>query len=313
MTKITPPRGLSHIYKIKTDPIRFPIPVVDDDGEETGDFEEAVVVVIKPNRETQESIERRSAAARARLAVKLDDPDSDETMAIEDDLLRAMPDELVAAIVAKDMRQKRVSIYYEHRANPKWADNDLLIGLEQAWIGEPGTPSLEFVYATHAKGYEAILDDPDADAEEFERYEEAQRVYARISEFETEVAGLIAAEQDDMVHQWAGVPVPELREHARAALHEMALDGEFQKEQRVQRLFHCTRRANDLSTRYFATTLQVRDLDDVVADRLDTEYMVMEVPVLEGKDSPGTPGSSPTTESTATDPSTSSGPEDAAA
>lgn len=311
--KINPPKRLGHLYRVKTAPIEFPVPIVDDDGIETGDYDTVSVVIIKPNRDTMETIERRSAAARARHTLKLDDPNSDEAMALEDDVLTASADELVAAMVFAEMRRKRVSIYYEHRGTEKWAKDDLLIGLETAWVGEKGVPSPEFIYATHAGGYIPIEDDPDADAEQFQAFEEAQVIYAKLLEFETEVAKLVNDEQEAMVNDLSGQPIEDLREKGRAALREMNLDDMYQGERRVQMLFHCTRQANDLSARYFGTTTEVRELDDYVKDRLDNEYMLMEVPTLEGKDSPGKPGSSPTTEPTAADPSTSSGPEGAAA
>lgn len=304
MAKVTAPKRLTHLYTVKTDPIPFQI--TDD---ESGEVTEIKVVVVKPNRNTMEVIERRAAAARARFNLKLDDPDSDESMSIEDDVLLAESGELVAAIVTMELRKKQIAIYYEHRAEEKWAKDDYLIGLETAWVGEKGVPSPEFIYAT---GYEP-LDDPDEDEKALAAYSEAKAIYEKLAEFNREVTELIDVERDAMVNDLAGLPRPKLEEQAREALKAISAESAYQEAVSLQRLFHCTRQAEDLSARYFGSIGEVEASDDVVKDRLNTEYMLMEVPALEGKDLPGKPGSSPTTEPTETDPSTSSGPEDAAA
>ena len=191
-------------------------------------------------------------------------------------------DELISQIINEELEQKLLSIQEEVAASPEWSDDDYLRGLELAWHGTPEEPGIKIT------GGET---------------EDGRRVLAELSRYHSKVAELIALERDDMRAGYEGLDMDFLRKEAYTACVKRKADQVFMDEYVRRRTYMSTRVADDRRQFYFESIKEYDDCDELmIKQRLMQAYAEMAVEGVEGKDSPGHPGSSPSSAPPATEP-----------
>ena len=298
----TTPRRLTHLYTTKSDPIPFEV-----------DGETIEVVVVKPNTPDMQSIERRAAAARARMRVILEDADSDDSMALRDQAAFADRDSMMSTIVGERIREKSLSIYYEMRSRPEWAEDEYLAGLESLWYAKaPYHAGLTMPIIAASPPADETFDDDDSREEYEAAYKEALRVRDELARFEAAVQSRTREERDALSSHLLAMSDEELIEETEKSLRKLAMEKAYADAYEAQVLYYAVRQPGDLRKKYFESIDEVLSLDDGVRQVLAIGYSEIHVPVLEGKDWPGSPGSSTSSEPTdAEAESPPSGPADA--
>ena len=308
-TKKAPAR-LSQLYTTKTGVIPFDV-----DDPETGETTKVNVVIVKPNVDDMEEIERRAAAARSRLRMKLADPGSDESLAAKDQAAMAGPLEAKSLIVGIKTREKNLTAYYEVRAKDEWSENDHLAGLESLYYSKDefhAGMTMEMLCASPPEG-ESHADEDARDAY-IRAYTEACEVRDEIGRFHAQVEAKVQSERDNLAGQLDQMPPEKIVEETEKVLRDLMLEKAYADAYDRQVLYYATRQAENLRARYFEGVHEVNELDDSVRGMLHVAYTEIAVSPMEGKGSPGTPGSSTPSESIDEEAaSMQSGPTDAAA
>lgn len=172
-----------------------------------------------------------------------------------------------------------------------WGKDNKISELLDAWTGSDETPGLA---AAHAED----KDDP-----------EAIRVKGEIEAFEADLDRQVDEERQVLLDDWGDVPDVDLARRATREILKRRADESFMREWARKQIFFCVREPDDHHRRYFETMAEVDDLDDQIRAFLDRQCNAFLVERAEGKDSPGTPASSPSSESTVEEaPSEVSGP-----
>ena len=248
-----------------------------------GEGDEIDVVVVKLNAKDMASVHRRAGAAKAKVMAQANDPESELYLSVLGEVMEADEDVLINALIMTEVAEKTLSIQFELEAESPWNDDDYLVGLRAAWFGNDDEPGLEKVW----------LDTVDTD----EPDPEATRVFAELSKFNDLVSTRLAEEHADLVDSHRGFGIEWLRDKAVKAFLKSAADAEYTKEYYRQRTFFSVRRGDNWRKPYFGDLSDYDECDDeMIKKRLIDTYERMTADGPEGKDSPGIPGSSPSSE-----------------
>ena len=111
------------------------------------------------------------------------------------------------------------------------------------------------------------------------------RVKAELERYETEVNARLKDEVKRLEGDWADRPNEQLWRQATEVMLERTSDEAFGKEYERQQLFHAVRDPRDHSKRYFATVVEINDLDDELRAYLSAQYNALLIDSTEGKGS----------------------------
>lgn len=275
-------RRLSDLYVVGK-PAEF------DDGEN----EPIEVWLQKPDPVQHEDGMRGASAARARVLIDARNRESDRWLAQKGELIDvADRDMLVDLAIRDEMAAEQARAEAEISAGEEWAKDDYLQGLTDSWTGVTGGRALKDVYAENP-------DDP-----------EAKRVMDEMRRFDDLVTAQVEAEAERLRRDFEHTPEDELLDLAVEKVLDRQAMRAFADEYDAQMTYYSTRDPEDHKLLYFESIDEVRRLDTRVRLALMTHYRDLIVEVPEGKDLPGIPGSSPSSEQpVAEGTAVSSGPE----
>lgn len=265
------------------------------------------VHVVKLNEPDSQAVERRALAMKQRYLAAFKDPDSDERLAEQiwvdqvDD-----PEELIAFLVGEDMRSAAVEIEARLIGSEKWSQTYDISALMDAWYGDiEGTGELGLMWIWENP---ETSDDPVEQAENEARSREAARVWELIKEYNDDLGAALDEKKDLLVEDYyadeqVAVSIDALRARVVEVAGEAQAQTVFLLEKLRQVVFYCTRQVGDWRKRYFGTVMEVDDLPKAVRAKILAQHEELSVGAIQGKGSPGTPGSSPSSA-----PSTEAGP-----
>jgi hypothetical protein len=237
------------------------------------------VWLAKVNAVDRDSMIRRANAAKARYLIETDNEESD-LFAEQYAQVREYEDRdgLVALAISEDLRRFRERTEAEVAADEDtWGKDDYLQGLVDSWFGTDDQP-----------GFAAVIAEDPNDPE-------ALRVKAEIDRFGDQVQKLVDAEIERLKAEWEDVPDEQLWRTVAHQILEQKATNAFVEEAMRQQLFYAVREL-DRTTRYFSTVAEVDELDEAVRGQLMERLNTLSVETTEGKDSPGDPDSSPSSE-----------------
>jgi hypothetical protein len=254
------------------------------------DGEGAVTVWInKLNPVDQEAALRNANAARARVLAGKRDPDNQERLSLESELLDQSKDELVDFLAADALNNKQEALEAELAAEQEWDDKNYLQGLLDAWEG----------------GMEDRYNRDPEDAEAKHVFEEMDRWHKVVQE---RLDGEKERLQADIGQRTEDI----LRQQVLERLLTVQADLAWLSEYHLSEILFAVREPDHHKKKYFNGRADVEELPQEVMMALYEGYRNLSIDPTEGKDSPGTPASSPSSEpSTEEETSQPSGPQDA--
>lgn len=244
------------------------------------DTDEPVEVWLqKINPVQHEDALRRSNAARTRTRTYGKDRNSDDYLeAVANVKDFASREVLIDLAIAEELRLRRSRIEAEISAESEWADDDYLQGLVDAWEGSEGNPGLK----------ERWVEDPDDP--------ETLRVHTEIERFDERVKALVDVENEALRRDFENIDEAVLLDKAVARVMEQRAVNAFVVEYENWQLYYAVREPEAHATLYFLSIDEVRSLEEQTKEILLINYRELAVEQTEGKDSPGTPGSSASSE-----------------
>jgi hypothetical protein len=223
---------------------------------------------------------RRANAARARMLMHRNDPNSEEwqaTYAEVDDI--GLRNGLVDFLVGTKVATKRQAVEAETEAKDEWAKDGYLAGLLDAWEGT--TDEDKSMKEVHAE------DPTDPDAQKI--FEEMQRFVGQVDKamepVEKGVRKELERESDD-----------DLRKMIIDVYIQGRADSVWVRELNISELFYAARDPEDRNTRYFTSRDELDSLAPEVIGGLLEPYRALIVDVTEGKESAETDVSSVSSE-----------------
>lgn len=230
---------------------------------------------------------RHANAARARILAAKKDKESEERLSIESDLADQEKEDLITFLVSDVALRRQEAIEAELAAEQEWEDKDYLQGLVDSW--ENG---LKDTYA-------ADSEDP-----------EAKHVFEELERWEAVLAERMKAEREALTRDYSEKSEEDLRELTLDRLIQVQGDQAWLEEYHRCEVWLATREPDHHKKKYFANRDEVDDLPNEVLLALVSAYRELTVEPTEGKDSPGTPASSASSESIETETSPDSGRQD---
>jgi uncharacterized protein YbcC (UPF0753/DUF2309 family) len=247
----------------------------------------------KLNEIERDAVLRRANAAKARYMLECEHDESELFVSTFASVREYLDREGLLDIVTADevvAARQRIEAQLTNDEDG-WGKDNKISDLLDAWTGSDEVPGLA---AAHAEDE----DDP-----------EAIRVKGEIEAFEADLGRKVDAEREMLLREWEDATDQDLARRATREILKRRADESFMREWARQQILFCVREPDDHHRRYFETIAEVDDLDDQIRAFLDRQCNAFLVERAEGKDSPGTPASSPSSESTAAEvPSEVSGP-----
>jgi hypothetical protein len=244
-----------------------------DDG--TGDPVDVWIQKLNP-LEHEKAI-RKAGAAKARVLMAMRDHDSEEYQEAYSDVLDLGPKaSLVEYLVADESAKVKEAKEAELSFADEWKKDNYLQGLRDAW--EDADDPLKDRYARNPED------------------EEAHRVFLELKRFADQVEAEVAPELERLKRDWADVSDEEAQDKTLERFVELRSGMAWLREFRRMEVFYSTRDPEDHRKYYFASRDQVDGLANEVFFQLSTACQELMVEPAEGKDSPKTPSSSPSSE-----------------
>ena len=243
-----------------------------------GQGNEVTVWVQRLSPVEHEAAMRKAGAVRSRRLAEYRDPDSDEHQTTLMELAEYATKEVLVDLIAIDeIAEKRLSTEAELSAEEEWADDDYLQGLYDLWLGDEdeGVEGLKDVYAADPEDTEAV------------------RVFDELKRFEGQVSKRLDGEIERLTADYMAKSQEKLVELAIEKYLERKANEDFINEFETQQLIRAVREPHDHSIPHFASREEYTHCDPRVKDQLTGIFGMVTLEVMEGKDSPGTPGSSP--------------------
>lgn len=225
---------------------------------------------------------RRAGAAKARVLMVRNTPDSDEWLELYADVADFDRMTLTEYLIADDVLQFGESREAEVAAEEEWSKDNYLQGLTDAWRNDLKT---------------RWENDP-TDAE-------AAKCLAEMTRFRDQVDKLVDGERERLRKDWEDHDIEDMRSLVVTRFLESRANQAWAGEWRRCELAFGVRQAADHATYYFVDDKgevnhdRVRRLPPEVFGQLTTAYGEMVVPPDEGKGLPPTPSSSPPLEPSA--------------
>lgn len=228
-----------------------------------GFFEKVWVQKLSPSEETDALKPARAKRSRISI-VKRKDPSSEEFLdyvyKLEDYGITSEED-LSILILQNKLDELRATIELRVAGEDKWAEDDYLIGLQDAWLDGLRDKYLE-------------------DSED----SEAAKVFSELEAYTKEVEEEFEPERDGLISELSHLTYEELQNKAAIALIEREAQNEMMEEFRAQRLFYAVREENNHEKRYFSSVDVIRTLPKEVRNPLEAKLEELTVGVMEGKD-----------------------------
>lgn len=242
-----------------------------DDGTARGAI---TVWVQKLNTTESESARRKADAQRARVLSLRSQPDSDAYLAAIGDAYDSIdPERLVETILGPESYKRRQVRQSEVAFEDEWSKEGYLQGLRDLWLGGM------------AEEYALDPEDP-----------EALRVLHELTRFEAEVTKRLSADLADQHDELLALPVEELQQRVAEQNLQDEATRAWMREFRMCTVWHGVRLNTEKRPRYFDARAEVNDLQQEALTQLFDAIQNLTVDPLEGKDSPETLSSSPSSE-----------------
>lgn len=279
------------------------------------------VWVQKLNPMEQENALRRGGAERSKMLAQSKDREGDVWLAERSDVeeFSDSREDLLALALREELAKIKNKVEAEVTAEERWSEDDHLQTVYDAWYGTTS----EII--DKPPGEADASDEPterDMDGEveplrisymrgeEDHRYTAAAAVKEEIEAWGAQVEAIIDGEKERLFRDYQDVDKDELIDMATERMIEQKANSEMIEEFQTQELFYAVRDADDHSKKYFGNRDDVLSMQPPVRQAILNVYRSLYVDPQEGKGLPGTPGSSPQSDSSepvATP--TSSGPE----
>ena len=263
---VTKTRKLTDLFRVGTE-----FTVDDGDGG-------VLVYLAKLNPVQSETAIRKANAARARFLTIAKDKESDQYLAVVNDVMDLSKDELLDYVSADEMARRSSALEAEYAENKDWMKDDYLQGLFDAW--EDGLQDLYL---------EAETDE--------ERDPEAVRVFSEMQKYSTEVNDFLAKEGESVREDFANKPMESLQELIVEKMLRIQADLGWMIEYRKCEVWLGTYTSTQPRKPYFATRQEVDLLEAETLTCLIGGMSQLNVEVDEGKDLPLTEDSSVSSES----------------
>lgn len=166
----------------------------------------------------------------------------------------------IELLIAPDVQKAIEEAEAEIAASDKWAENDFLVSLQDAW-----NDGLSSKY----------LEDPDD--------VEAKRVFDALREYTVEVEARVDKARESLAAGWKGRHESEIDEKILDRLIDTAADFRWVEEFHRWQIFFAVRLPEDHKEQYFVDKVEVDELDQRVFDELFSVFTDLSVSSLEGK------------------------------
>lgn len=244
--------------------------VINDDSE----TDPIVIYLQKLNPLENEGALRKAGASRARVMAWSKNQESEEYLSVRSEVLDIdSVDTLIEYLIQEDLANRYASAEAELAAQDEWKTDDYYQGLQDAWNGGL------------AEAWAADPEDP-----------ESKRVYDELTRFNDIVTKSVEGEAEGLRKDWRNIHEDDLRDEVTKKFVKMRADMEWLREFRKQELYFATREPENHKKLYFESRQELDTLAPEVAKRLMDEYESLSVDSVEGKGSPVTPDSSPSSE-----------------
>lgn len=242
-----------------------------------GGGDPVLVWIQKMNPLEHEKSIRKAGAAKARVLMAARDKDSEEWQEAFSDVAdigdrTALIDYLISDDVAKFQDAKEAELSFAD----EWAKDGYLQGLRDSW-DDPDNPL--------SKAYHL-------DSEN----EEARRVFLELKRFTDQVQEEVQPEIERLRRDYEQTDEETLHDRALRRFVELRSGLAWLREYRNCEVYFSVREPDDHRKYYFTAREQVDGLAPQVFAQISMAYQELVVDVTEGKDSPRTPSSSPSSE-----------------
>jgi hypothetical protein len=256
-----------------------------------GSGEPVVVWIQKLTQLEHEAAMRRAGAAKARLLMHRNDPDSETWQAVYSDVDEMTDrDALLSYVLAEELSKVAESREAELAAEEEWEKDNYLQGLKDAWFGDETAPGLKDVY---------IDEEPQEGEEPSARYAEAKEVWSELKRFDETVDEKVQAERKRLVRDYENVSMEELRRQVVDKFLEIRAGSAWVREFRRCEVMYAVRDPENHDEYYFApegkkepSREEVDQLAPETFGQLARAIDELTVDPTEGKDSEPTPDSS---------------------
>lgn len=239
----------------------------------------AEVWVQKPGQVEHDASLRRANAARARVLMFRNDPDSEDWQAAYSEVVDfGDRDQIIDYIISKKAAERRQTVQARIAAEEPWSEDDYLQGIYDAWEGDGEDLGLKAVYARDPEDPEAL------------------RIFNEMKKFRDAVDEQLNPEIDLLRQEQGGLTDEEVRRRATDRLLESKADQVWLRELNRSELFYAVREPEDHSERYFSSRAELELIDPRIIGQLADAYRDLVVDPDEGKDSAGTGDSSASSE-----------------
>lgn len=248
-------------------------------GDELGSI---TVWVQKLNPVEHEKAFRRANAARARYMTFRQHRESDDFLAILNEVMDMEEEDLIEFCVTDEMAKRIGAIESRVAEENGWNKEDYLQGLLDAWNGdeEAGVKALSDVF------------DAGSPEDDDEDYKEAKRVYDELERFSNEVEHENEKERNDLRASFASKELSQLQDVLIDKMFKLQADLAWTIEYQKSRIWLGVREPDNHKKLYFLSRDEVDELDQEVLSMLIEGYTNMETSGEEGKDSPPSQDSS---------------------
>lgn len=244
---------------------------------EDGQGEPVTVWLQKMSPLDHEKAIRRAGAAKAKVLLARHDRTHEiwqESYADLTDI--GGRDQLIEFIASEEISKLHESAERELEFSEEWTKDDYLEGLRDAW--EVGEPPLREQYLKDSE-------DP-----------EARRVFLELKRFADCVKSNVDPEIENLKRDYENASDEELRDKVVDKILDLKSGLAWLQEYRKCEVAYATRELGNHDVYYFQERQAVDRLAPQIFGALSTAYQEMVVEIPEGKESPNTPNSSPSSE-----------------
>lgn len=238
------------------------------------DIQGIKVWIQKPNVVQMEDIIRKANAAKARISMKLKNPESDNSLEVTTAVTEDFPtrEVMIDFLVASEISDSEVKIgeRLSEDEEGKWGENNYLNGLLDLWELE----GLKEVYTETSE----------EDRKDNDEYDKAVEVFEEIKAFNEEVAKEVEGERKALARDFEQMRdekiLDKVVEKRKTYQENVVWFSTYRKAQ----MFYATREPDDRSKLYFSGMGELDELHPVVMKTILDTLAETEVGRQEGKD-----------------------------
>lgn len=221
----------------------------------------------RPNPFEHEEALRDGNSARARIALKMRDPKTEDYDILEADIVAIGNMEARRKFLVEEQRQDLMTrAYGELSELPEWKDEKLILETQQnvnKWTN--AEPALD---------------------EEHEDWDDFQRALGVLGDFEKALEEKTETLSGDALVKLREEDDGEITERCRRILIDRAAGLHFFRDYRISCLYYGTRDPEERVSRYFTSKMEIRELPYEVQTKLLAEYDKLDLPREEVKNLP---------------------------